>query len=195
MTTSKEYAFQIADLVEAGKPEEANALIQSLVDDGIIVNNPSPIQLDWRIDLQYAVTHNYDSMAWTGDWHGTGWIDTPAVGYNVQELADDICRQEGVACGRVGETWVNKGIMYINVYEDGDAFPPSNYTYNHEDEIRVSGSLVKDLIMPTPEDDETVTIGYIFTPCANDPELVFSDGYEISIPAGDDLFEFQRAHI
>lgn len=190
MTTSEEYAFQIADLVEAGKPEEANALIKSLVDDGIIVNGTPQIELDWRIDLVCAITANYDSMAWTGDGHGN---DNP--GYNVQELADDICRQEGVPCGRVGETWVNRGTMYINVYEDGDAFPPSNYTYNHDDDIRVSGSLVKDLIMPTPEDDETVTIEYIFTPCANDPELVFSDGYSTYIPAGDDLFEFQRSHI
>ena len=182
MTTSEEWADQIADLVGKGEVEEANELIKSLVDDGIIVNEPgnSPyITLDWRIDLKYIDQEP--------DEH---WNEN-ATCADAQELADLIFEKEGIPYGKVDNIVVNRGIMYIWTDEDGDGFPFSIGAYNHRAEIVVTSDLVKNLITPYPG-LVTLSIGYVLTPTANEPELIFSDGYDIYIGAYDDLFEYNR---
>lgn len=175
MTMADEYGDKIENLIKQGKVDEANKLISSLEDEGIILWEPEDdcpyIDLEWKIDIAYAGEPT-DDIYWNAD------VDED----DVEELADDICGKEGIPYGRILDVRLDEGHVFIRLYEcDNDGVPTGSKAYNDWAEINVKGEEVKNLIVPAPKDDETVTIGYFTEASMIEDYIRFSDGSDAYI--------------
>ena len=165
MTQADEWSPKIEELLKDKSVDgvvAADILIKSLIDDGTVIYetaNVPYIDLDWKLTLKCT------GKEWNKD----------ADKDDVEKIADDICDAEGIPEVIVAHVKVDGEKMCIYLKnEDGGI--PSGSKATHCAKVEVTGEQVKNLITPTPKDDDKIVIDCCAVANTDKASIKFSDG-------------------
>lgn len=167
MTQADEWSPKIEELLKDKSVDgvvAANILVKSLIDDGTVIYETANVPF---IDLDWKLTLKCTGKEWNKD----------ADKDDVEKLADDICDAEGLDYESVDHVKVDGEKMCVYLDRIGfDDGIPSGSKATHCAKVEVTGEQVKNLITPTPKDDDKIVIDCCAVANTDEASIKFSDG-------------------